>query len=426
MSNMGRKLFNSRVLAVGLLVAIWDSALPADPPAAQEIVMQALRLSTELAGARHKVEEAKGKVAEMMAQRRWQVDLTGTVSGSSGQVAEPAQMQSFATAEASLNFLLPNLAKAGALVDQAVADLTVAQAQLRRAELDVAFKARQAYIELWRARDAEGIAEENLAQATRQMDDTKKRIDAGDVPEADLLKTQVPVAQSKAALTRTRNVVRAAEQTLNNLLHRNLDARLDLAPAGVLAAVPIDAGAQVNDALLHSPDAIEAKAALASAKAGLRSARHNLDPSLSLQAGYTQTGDPTAYANLSSVGFSVSVPLDDGGAAAAQRRQAAAQVAEAQSALDGALRQIRLDVQQAILDVEGDEAALEAAKATEDVAMRSVEKARQSYAAGLTTTRDVLDSQLEYAQAKVDLASARYDLAISRAHLRQLTGGDTP
>jgi len=49
---------------------------------------------------------------------------------------------------------------------------------------------------------------------------------------------------------------------------------------------------------------------------------------------------------------------------------------------------------------------------------------QQAYAAGLTTTREVLDAQLVYAQSRVEANAALYDLAIARARLTQLLGGD--
>jgi outer membrane protein TolC len=413
------------IAAFALCVGI-GAASSAAPPSLDDLVAAALRTNPEVVGAKQKVDEAKARVAEMVAQRKWQVSLSGTVSGSSGEVAEPPEMQSFGTAEASLNFLIPNTAKAGAQVEQAVAQLAAAQAALRGAQFDVAFQTRQACIELRRARDARSIADDNLADALRQEEDTRKRIAAGDVPEADLLKAEVPVAQDRAAFAKAESGVKAAEKTLNSLLQRELDAPIELPSLPREALSKLDVRDAVSQALAHSPDALQARAALAGTLAGLRVARHGRDPDLSFQAGYLATGDPTAYSTQGTLGLTVSLPIFDGGTVSAQVKQAEAQVAQAQTALKAALQQVRLEVEQAILDVQADAASAEAGRQVEDVARRSLDKARQAYAAGLTTTRDVLDAQLVYAQARVDANSAQYDLDVARAHLRQLLGGEKP
>src|SRR5262249_16620602 len=149
---------------------------------------------------------------------------------------------------------IPNPGRAGAMVDQARAQLAASLADLRRSELDVEFRAAQAYIEVLRAREAKTIAQANLDQATRQADDTKKRIDAGDVPAADLLKAQVPVAQDRAALVRSQLAETVAEQILNDILQRDLDKPLDLAPLPDSPAGPeMDASAAEAMANENSP-----------------------------------------------------------------------------------------------------------------------------------------------------------------------------
>jgi len=365
-------------------------------------------------------------VDEMEGAKRFQLSFQGSLSESNGQIAQPAALQTFGTAEASLVSPLPNLGRADAQVQQASQQLTAYQAQLRSAELDVEFKATQAFIELLRAREAESIAEDNFAQSTRQAADTQRRIDAGDVPAADLLKAQVPVAQNKAALARAKIAVLLATQNINDILQRELSSPLDLAQPPPFSRLALNTQSAVTYALAHSPDCLQAEADVEAAKANVRFVRHARDLDLSLQLTHTRTSDITADTYLTTFGLTVGFPLIDGGVAVQQMKQALSQQAQSETALKQTRQHVRLSVEQAMLDVEGDEADAEATSATEEIARQSLEKARQSYEAGLTTTRDVLDALLVYSQARVEASSARYDLALAWAHLKQVMGGSLP
>lgn len=415
------------VLFYACAVARLGTAVQASQPLSQdEAVAEALRLNPAVTAARQHVTEAQGHVAEMEGGKKFQLSLEGTLSESNGRVAEPPSIQSFEAAEASLIAPIPNVGRSNAQVDQARQQLLAAQAQFHRATLDVEFRTSEAFVELWRAREGRDIAQQNLDQSVRQAADTQKRIDAGDVPAADLLKAQVQVAQNRAALARAKIAVSVANQNLNDLLQRELDAPLDLATPAVVQPAAITSDQAVAAALAHSPDIVEAQADFDAARANTRFVRHSRDFDFSLGLTHSRTSDITAYSYLTTFGLTVSFPILDGGAAAQQVKQAIFQANQAETALKQARQEVRLAVEQALLDVQGDEANASATAATEEIARQSSEKARQSYDAGLTTTRDVLDAQLVYSQSRVDANSARYDLAIARAKLKQLMGGELP
>lgn len=410
-----------------ILGAILSTSAIAQLPLSQDdVVSEALRASPQITSARQRVGEAQARVAELVALRGFQLAFAGTLSGSYGRVAEPPSLQSFGTLEGSLIAPLTNRGRANAQIEQGRRLLASAEAQLKRAELDVEFRASQAFTEVWRSREGQIIAEQNLAQAVRQQEDTQKRIDAGDVPAADLLKTQVPAAQNRAALARAKIAVSIASQNLNDLLQRELNNPTQLSAATTPPKFTGTAEQAIAFALHNSPDIAEAEANVTAAHANLRFVRHVRDTDFALQLTHARTTDPTAYSHLTTLALTINLPLIDSGAAKQQVRQAESQLAQAETALRITTRQLRLQVEQAVLDLQGNEANVEATMATEDIARQSLEKARQAYAAGLTTTRDVLDAQLVYAQARIEANAALHDLAIARARLKQLLGGNLP
>ena len=416
-----------KILAVGFIGLLALECPARQPPSSAfseaAVVAEALRVDPQVAQNRLKVAEAESHVREIQGQKRFQLSLEGTVSGSTGQVAEPSSSQTFATAQATLNAPIPNKGKIDTQVAQALAALDAARQELAKSSQDLEYQASQAYFELWRARDAAGIASENLQQAQRQLQDVQARVAAGDVPPADVLKAQVPVAQDKAALTRADIAASVALQNLNNLIHRDLSASIEVQPISLPTSSTITPEEAGRYALTHSPDVLEGEANLRQAQAGLAFSHHARDIEFALQLTQQQTGDVTAYSRLTTLGLNLTLPLADGGVASEQVKQARLQVAEAEKALDQIRRTANLEAQQAALDVQGDLANVDATQQTTAVAKESLTKAQQSYEAGLTTTRDVLDAQLAYAQARIDENSARYDLGIALARLKQAMGG---
>ena len=396
---------------------------PSNPSAAaldiRAILMQTLTVHPSARAAQQKLLEAQAKVAEAAAQRRLHLTFSGSVSGSYGQVAQPSSTQTFGMVEGTLALPLPNRKRQSAVSAQAEGGVRAAQSGLERVRLDLAFRAGDAYYRVLRTRGARDIAAENLAQAERQVVDTKKRVDAGDLPPSDVLKAQVPLAQTRVTMIRTQTAVRVAEQTLNSLLASDLSAAVVLAPAPTLVPLKITREQVLAQAAIRSPDIREAQANLDTAEATLRVTGHARDPEWTVQATHTRTTDITAYSNLSSVMLSVNLPLGNGSVARQQAKQVLAQIEQARSALALAKQQAQLEAQQSYLEVEAGAANVSGTQETLRISQESLTKARQAYDAGLTTTRDVLDAQLALAQARTEANAAVYDLAVARATLDQ-------
>jgi outer membrane protein TolC len=203
---------------------------------------------------------------------------------------------------------------------------------------------------------------------------------------------------------------------------QSLTAEVTVADPTETADFDISQDAATEAVLRNSPDVLEATANVEIAKANLSSAKRGNDPQLSLQATQTHTSDPTTWSNLSSIGLSLTIPLFDNGVLKQQVRQAQAQLDQANSALATAKRTAILSVQAALLDLKSARADYATSVKVLQIAEESSRKAVQSYEAGLTTTRDVLDAQVVLAQARSDANNAKYAQALAVAKLKQALG----
>ena len=386
------------------------------------LYQEALKVNPSASAALQAVVQAQQHVAELNAQRRMQLTFTGSASANHGTESFAPTSASFSTFQGTVSLPILNNGRIQAQVDQANAQLKVAQGELLRARLTLAFNASDAYYGVLRARGSEQIAEQTYEQAQRQVADAQKRVDDGDLAPSEVLKAQVPESQAKAALAVAKSQVRVAEETLDSLVHHELAEVPNLSEAPELSTFDLTLVDAHQQASQHSPDALEADANVVVAEAAVAQARRARDPDFTLQASQTHTTDPTTYANLTTLNLSFDLPFSDGGVARRQFNEANAQLQQAKAQRDAAYQTLDLAVDQAYLDYLSDSANLASSQDTLKIAEDSYNKAEQAYTAGLTTTRDVLDAGVALSQARNDVNSATYDLALARAKLDQVIG----
>jgi len=124
--------------------------------------------------------------------------------------------------------------KRQARIDVANAMVAVTDAELARVMAAVRSEVRRAYFDVRTADQHVTLADELLGLATRARDAARARVDAGDVPQADLTQASLALASSENEAAAARGEAVAARAELNALLGQPPDTPLTLAddPAG--------------------------------------------------------------------------------------------------------------------------------------------------------------------------------------------------
>ncbi len=127
----------------------------------------------------------------------------------------------------------------GAAIRAAKLGFEFSDQQLRRFRQAVIKDVTGAFYNVLAARELVRIAEENVAQRTRRLDEVTKRREAGTATDYDVLAAQVELDSARPAVIRTQNLVRAAREQLRFLLaeQQEVDAEGALASAGRSGAV---------------------------------------------------------------------------------------------------------------------------------------------------------------------------------------------
>ena len=427
------------VLAMAPFAASAQTAPPADNAdnagnAASSVltladaITEALEANPDTVASQQQIAQASARLAQAKAQRRLQVQFTSTGSGSSVNVIQPPpSYQNFGTLQNGITVIIPTGVRPRLAGVQAREQFAVAQAQFQTARLGLVAQVTGAYFDLLRKQAVGEIARETRTQAERQLSEITKRFRAGDVPELDTLRAQVPVATAQSGEYQAESDLAVARQTLNSLLGRPLPSPLRLADSGieslVATALPYTPDQAREKALAASPDIRAADAAVRAAQAALASARRFRDPAVSIQAIDTRSNDKTGFSRDDTIQASVTIPLSDGGLGRAQVKEAEAALVLAQAQTRIARRTVETSVAAAYLTWESRRRQIQSARVARDIAVITYEKTTKGYQAGLFSLSDLLNTQTVLTQARLAYTQALYDTALASRSLTATVEG---
>jgi outer membrane protein TolC len=300
---------------------------------------------------------------------------------------------------------------------------------------DTLLSVRTAYDDVLVAAQQIAVNESSVKLLTRELDDVKRRFDAGTVPQFNVLRARVALANERPQLIQARNAYRISKNNLLNLLGVNLpktiweDIPLEL--SDTLAAQPYDIN--LPSALARALDKRPELGALRKSEAlrheDLLNAKGQYKPTASLFGGYQWQSPP--YENdlgydLNGwiAGAQLNWSLFDGQLTRGKVVEARARYEQAKLDIEDRSRQIELDVRTAYSNFIEAREILESQKTVVEEAEEALRLAEARMTAGSGTQLDVLDAQTSLTQARTTQAQALHDYSVARARLQRAMGDD--
>ena len=318
-------------------------------------------------------------------------------------------------------------------VRQAESLVLGARETLRNNEQNVLFEAASAYMNVLRDTAILNLQRNNVEVIEEQLRQTQERFNVGEVTRTDVAQAEARLAGSRSQVSLAEATLRASiarfrqtigveprrlapRRPLDRLLPRSLDAALKIAfgehPA-ILAA-------------LHGVDAAELQVRVTEAE---------LAPTLRVTgtASYTNTnasggagagggGIGSGETTSATIAARLTVPIYDGGEAAARTRQGKETVGQRRLEADSIRDQVRAAVISAWGQLEASRAQVTAAQAQVEAAETALSGVREEARVGQRTTLDVLNAQQELLNARVNLITAQRDRVVATYAVVQASG----
>jgi outer membrane protein len=281
------------------------------------------------------------------------------------------------------------------------------------------------------------VQEASVELLTNELNDTKRRFNAGTVPRFNVLRAEVELANARPKLIRARNAFRIAKNNLVNQLGFNVPKEvvedIPLTLAGKLEAVPyqIELPQAIALALERRTELGVLRKTQALRNEDIILAKSNYKPSLQAFGGYDAHNsilsmDPgdTKYGFLG--GVQLNWNLFDGRRTHGKVLEATALYEKAGVEVDDTGRRIELEVRTAYSNfIEADEVLKSQEKVLEE-AEEALRLARARSEAGTGTQLDVLSAQTALTDARTTQVEALHDYSVARARLERAIGMNSP
>ncbi len=317
------------------------------------------------------------------------------------------------------------------------ARLTKEQALLKYQSViaDTLLAVRVAYDDALLAEQQITVQEASVKLLTSELEDQKRRFDAGTVPRFNLLRAEVELANARPRLIRARNSYRISKNNLVNLLGFNLpkeiweDIPLHLSGNLEAEAVETELPAAIAQALESRSELGVLRKAVALAKETVVTARAARKPSIQVFTGYGGrnslfTDDLTRDVSGWFAGAQLNWDIFDGFYTKGRIDQAQALQRRAEFDLEDSTRRIELEVRTAFSTVVEARELLESQKKVQEQAEEALRLATVRGQAGTGTQLDVLNAQTALTQARTTQIEALHDYAVAKARLEHAIGRD--
>lgn len=279
------------------------------------------------------------------------------------------------------------------------------------------------------------VQEESIRLLQNQLQDQRNRFAAGTVPQFNVLQAETQLGNQTPQADQARNNFALQKLQLARLIGIDSDptngriADFDL--VGELAYEPrtFNADRAIKAALANRSILKQRRQEVQIQQEQIRVALSTYYPQVQADVGVQQRssqvetlGDPV---NGWFLGATATWNIFDGLSGYGQYKQARANRNSAMVTFDDAVRQIKLDVQNAILSLQLSKDTVNSQTKNVSTAAESVRLAQARLSAGAGVQLDVLNAQTQLTTAESNLAQAKYNYNVALATLDQATGTST-
>jgi outer membrane protein len=318
---------------------------------------------------------------------------------------------------------------------ESLANKSATAENLRAVRHDVAYIAKQKYLEVLKSDRLLVVSEEALDLSRRRLEKAQAMLDVGSGVRSDVLRAQVEVSSNELDLISARNALRLAETDLRHFL-----------------AIPDERELVLEDILEAGEESVDLNQALAEAmtvRPDIRAGNHLVDASSravwgrrggwvpSLQFSYSRDysapeDDPWLPERTLDLwdeaewGYrmGVSVNIFDGLATFSQVKSAKTQLKAAREDLNQLERDASLEVTTACYNVEEARQRVKVSKETVSLAEEELRLAEERYRLGGGTMLEQIDAQVALSEARSSHIQALHDYLLSQAAMVRAVGRD--
>lgn len=272
---------------------------------------------------------------------------------------------------------------------------------LRKAKQELASQVKEAYYGLWFAEQALQVVQSSYENMGKHYQRVKRLYDVGSVSKYELLQAQVRWESLKPTIIKTENGVKLARLGLANLIGIPIDSIViadDLTKLSLPEKIDSELTKLLDEAYQNRPDVINMTYAKDIAKLQTKMARAGYKPNIALSYDYSGKGldfEPGDWEKTWNLTLSLTGNLFDG-FATASKVAAAKDNQKIMKNQELLLRDaVRIEVEKGLLELNENLESIRANQAQIDLSIEKLRMTQARFDAGMATTIDISDSQLD-------------------------------
>ncbi len=377
-------------------------------------------------------------------QKRFSTGATAEVRSEALRLSSNSQVQQFdpsVETDVTLSVVQPLLKDFGRQFNLgpiviAKNNKSISDLQFRKRVIDIVTSVELAYWDLALAIELLNVSKQAVQQAKELEEINRAKVEAGQLAPIDVVEAEAGVAAREEAVILDEDTIGDLEDLLKALLNPN--GEVALRP---LSIIPIDRpedaearfslAEEIETALKNRPDYLQTKTELENRLVSLKLAQNQVRPRLDVVASAGLSGLAGSFEDTLDeldgdfydlrIGLRFEYPLGNRAAKSALiRRKLERQ--EVELRLTDLEKNISLEVREAVRQVDTDFRRIKTTRVARRLAEKKLEAEQAKFEVGISTTKDVLDFQIDLAFARSRESRALIDYNKSLVTLHQRLG----
>jgi len=430
----------ARALGAGIVLLAWCGAADAagassdaaGPLTLQEAVGTAVAHHPSLAAALGATAAQAARVGEARANFFPQLTLTSGFSRGQEKtlLSKPPTFTPYTavvpehdySAQLSLQQLLFDFGKTNAQVQAAAQSLAASRQDQESSRQAVVLNVKVAYFGLLAARRLVQVDEETVKQFQEHLEQVRGFYDAGTRTRYDVTTAAVNLTNAQLDLIKAKDAARVAEVTLANAMGTPERRIGEMEELLTVQQTDVSEEQALNEATARRPELRSFAAQRLAAEASIRAAQRDYFPVVTGSADYTFDGSGFPLPWSRTAGVSLTFPLFSGLLTRSQVAEAHANLETVDANAEALRQNIVLEVRQAYANLIDADERVRASAIVVQQAEENLALADGRFQAGIGTSVELTDAQVQLANAKTSQVQALYDDRVAIARLDKAMG----
>jgi len=314
----------------------------------------------------------------------------------------------------SISKVLYNGGKFESLIDQAEADQSIAENELKKKAHEIIYQVTQAYYGVLQAEGLKKVSEQALTQINAHLDRSQALLEEGMIAPIDLIRIKSQLSSLEHNLIKAENGYDLAVYNLNSIMGIELETDIQL--QNNLSYQPCDIALDqaLNTAEQYRPEIknIEYQKIMMEEMVDIAKSSKKPQIIMNLESGLSGW-------QIAVIG---EVPIFDGGINAAKIKQAEINLSQVSQSEEQIKQMIELEVRSAYLNMKEAEKLIKVTEQGIENSRESFRIAQVKYNEGIATNTEVIDAQSALIEAETNHLNALYEYNTSRASLIKAMG----